>query len=93
MKAHNENKKRYDKKRNNSITFEVGDYVYVENKNKLNRHKLDQIRIGPFPITQKLSNTVFELNVGYKSNSKRFYHVSKMIKMTKDSESKQSQPA
>ncbi len=79
IKSHEANKKRYDKNKNRQIPFDVGDYVFVENGNKLNRHKLDKIRIGPFPITKKLSNTVFELKVGNSINAKRLYHASKMI--------------
>jgi hypothetical protein len=90
MRSHETNKIRYDKKKDKTVSFEVGDYVFVENGNKLNRHKLDEIRIGPFLITNKLSNTVFELQTDSKSNARRFYHCSKMIKMTNDDESIQT---
>ncbi len=80
LRNHEYNKRRYDKNKTEK-TFEVGEKVYIENGNKLNRQKLDPIRIGPFPITKKISNTVYEIDVGYKSCSKRIYHASKMIKL------------
>jgi hypothetical protein len=81
IKAHSENKARFDRKRHPSTSFETGDRVFVENGKKLNRHKIDEIRIGPYPIVRKLSDTVYELNVGKESNAKlKLYHVSKMLK-------------
>lgn len=81
MRSYEENKKRFDKNKNVSVFFNVGDYVFVENGNKLNRHKLDEIRIDAFPITRKLSNMVFKKYVDLiSSNALRLYHVSKMIK-------------
>lgn len=77
-KAHKINKKRYDRKRV-EVSFQIGDKIYVENGNKLNRSKLDEIRIGPFPIAQRISRTVFEVNVGQNKPDHRLYHVSKMI--------------
>lgn len=41
--------------------FKIGDLVYIENSNKLNREKLDLIRIGPFPITEKISESQYLL--------------------------------
>lgn len=78
LKYHEYNKKNYDSKRN-VVTFKVGDLVYVENGNKLNRDKLDNIRIGPYPITRQLSNNVFEINVGRGPFPKKLYHASKLI--------------
>lgn len=77
-KVHEINKKRYDKKRV-EVSFKIGDKIYVESGNKLNRSKLDEIRIGPFPRVQKVSETVFEVNVGRNKPNHRLYHVSKMI--------------
>lgn len=64
--------------------------VYIENENKLNRHKLDEIRIGPYPITKKISNTVYEINEGRKLNSKCHYHASKILKVILDCDSTQT---
>jgi hypothetical protein len=80
IKYHKANKRRFDLRRYD-VTFNVGDEVFIENGNKLNRHKLDEIRIGPFPITRKFSNTVYEVDVGYKTCSKRLYHASKIVKL------------
>ena len=80
LKNHEENKRRFDLKRVDTV-FNVGDKVFVENGNKLNRHKLDEIRKGPFPIIRKLGNSVYEIDVGYKSCSKRLYHASKIVKI------------
>ena len=73
-------------KKKTAFSFQVGDLVYVENGDKLNRHKLDEIWIGPYPITKKVSNAVYELDTGFKWNAKRFYHVSETIKLTSDYE-------
>ena len=78
MKYHAYNKKNYDCKRND-VTFNVGDMVYVENGNKLNRRKLDCIRIGPYPITRQLCSNVFEIDVGRGPFPRKLYHASKLI--------------
>jgi hypothetical protein len=83
MKNHEQNKRRYDKNRK-SVFFRVGDRVFIENGNKLNRHKLDEIRIGPYPVVRKISNSIYEIDVGHKSCSKRLYHVSKIVKIDFD---------
>lgn len=33
--------------------------VYVENGHKLNRNKFEELRIGPFKIEQKLSQSIY----------------------------------
>lgn len=76
---HNANKARIDKRLRKCGTLKIGDMVYIENGNKLNRRKLDEIRIGPFPITRALSSSVYEVKT---SQGKRKYHVSKMIMST-----------
>lgn len=78
IKSHNYNKARYDCKKTNA-TFSVGDYVYIDNGSKLNRNKLDEVRIGPFPISRKLSESVYEINVGYGPFPNRLYHISKLL--------------
>ncbi len=82
LKIHNQNEKRINKNRK-FIRFETGDLVYVENGNKLNRSKLDEIRIGPFPITERLSDTVYAVETG-SSKDKRLFHVTKMIPFEKE---------
>jgi len=79
--SHMRNKNRIDKGKK-EITFEEGDVIYIENGNKLNRGKLDQVRIGPFRIKRKLSNSVYEIDVGRKSRcDTRLYHISKIVKL------------
>lgn len=74
--VHNRNKERIDKKFKKTEPLKVGQLVYVENGNKLNRHKLDEIRIGPFPILKVLSKSIYELCTGRKT---RNFHISKII--------------
>ena len=79
MSNHTYNKSLYDK-RVNVLNFSVRDTVYIENGSKLNRNKLDPVRLGPFKITRKLSDLVFEVDVRTGNFRKRIYHVSKMIR-------------
>ena len=70
-KVHERNKIYYDRNKIEG-SFEIGDEIYVENGNKLNRKKLDEIRIGPFPIIKKLSNSVFEVDTGNRYQKKNY---------------------
>ena len=73
-KNHEYNKRIYDKGREHS-DFKVGDLVFVENGNKLNRKKLDELKIGPYEIMEKLSNTIYKINTGHrKSRVESFSH-------------------
>ncbi|OXU16485.1 hypothetical protein TSAR_011681 [Trichomalopsis sarcophagae] len=54
------NKKLFDKHRKD-YEFNVGDMVYVENRNKLNRKKLDELRVGSYKITEKISNSIYRI--------------------------------
>ncbi|OWR52012.1 putative orf [Danaus plexippus plexippus] len=65
IKSHNYNKQKFDKNRK-SCQLKVGDLVYVENGNRLNRKKLDEIKIGPYKILEKLSNSIYKIDTGYK---------------------------
>lgn len=80
QRNHEYNKKRHDEKRSTE-TFSVGEMVYVEAGNRLNRHKLSEIRIGPYKIAEKLSETVYRLKIDNTRNNNCLYHVSKMIKI------------
>jgi hypothetical protein len=79
INSHNYNKARYDSHVSDA-SFSIGDYVYINNGSKLNRKKLDPVRLGPFIITDKLCDSVFEVDVGYGNFRKRNYHISKMLK-------------
>ncbi|XP_050515226.1 retrovirus-related Pol polyprotein from transposon gypsy isoform X2 [Diabrotica virgifera virgifera] len=67
QRAHNNNKIRVDQKKQD-YEFKVGDLVYVEMGNRLNRNKLDPIRKGPFKILNRFSSSIYEINGGYRRN-------------------------
>lgn len=67
-----------DKKRT-IHNFKTGDMVYVENGHKLNRRKLDELRIGPFKIEKKLSQSIYKINIGHKKTESNLFHVTKLI--------------
>ncbi len=75
---HKINKIRIDKNRKNYI-FKKGDLVYVENGNKLNRKKLDEIRLGPFPITHLVSESILLVKCGNTRQHIRQFHINKVI--------------
>ncbi len=80
QRYHYQNKLRYDRHHSN-ILLQVGDYVYIENGNKLNREKLDAVRIGPFQIVKKISNTIYLIRIhnDNRLGNSRLYHVSKLV--------------
>lgn len=82
QKSHFRNKRKFDKKRKN-IDFEVGDLVYVNHGNPLNKNKLEEIRTGPFRISQKLSNLIYQVDSGFQKRESNIYHVSKMYPYVK----------
>lgn len=75
---HDINKYYYDKG-TKDIDFKVNDIVYVKNGNKLNRNKMDPIKIGPFKIVKKISNNIFEIDTGRKKKDVDLFHRSKII--------------
>lgn len=77
-KSHNYNKQIFDKKRT-QFDFNIGDMVYVENGNKLNRKKLDELKIGPYKIIEKISNSIYRINTGHKKSESNLFHISKLI--------------
>lgn len=77
-RSHNYNKTLFDKHRKN-WEFKSGDLVYVENGNKLNRKKLDEIRIGPYRIIQKISESIYKIDTGHKKNESNLFHITKLI--------------
>lgn len=78
IKSHEYNKNIIDKNRTNH-NFKTGDMVYVENGNRLNRKKLDEIRIGPFTIEEKLSQSIYKVNTGHRKMESNLFHVTKLI--------------
>lgn len=75
---HTYNKQLFDKNRI-QIDFHIGDMVYVENGNKLNRKKLDELKIGPFKIIEKISNSLYKIDSGHKKTESNLFHISKII--------------
>lgn len=80
IRSHTYNKKIFDKGRQ-QCEFNIGELVYIENGNKLNRKKLDNLRIGPFEITDKISNTIYKINTGRTKKNTSLYHITKLIRM------------
>lgn len=83
IKSHKYNKKLFDKNRK-QYKFEVGDIVYVKNGNKLNRKKLDILRIGPFEIVDKISNSIYKINTGRRKSETNLFHITKLIPILKE---------
>jgi len=77
-KSHAYNKNLFDKNRKN-YNYKIGDMVYVENGNKLNRKKLDELNIGPYKITEKISDSIYKLNTGHKKKESNLFHITKLI--------------
>ncbi|KAF0767296.1 Integrase catalytic domain-containing protein [Aphis craccivora] len=77
IKSHDYNKKLFDKNRKD-MEFNVGDMVYVENGNKLNRRKLDELRIGPYKIIDRISNSIYRINTGHKKSESNNFHITKL---------------
>lgn len=84
IRYHEYNKNRFDKNRKN-YNFNVGDLVYVENGNRLNRKKLDELRIGPFKIIKKISTSIYEIDTGHRKTESNLFHITKLIPLTTDS--------
>lgn len=78
VKSHNYNKIIYDKNKKD-IEFNEENWVFIENRNKLNRKKLDELRIGPYMILEKLSKSIYKIDTGYKKSESNLFHVSKLI--------------
>lgn len=81
IRSHNYNKQQFDKNRKN-YQFNIGDRVYVENGNRLNRKKLDELKIGPYEILEKLSDSIYKINTGHKKPESNLFHITKLIPMS-----------
>lgn len=78
QKTHNRNKLYYDEKSVKTV-YNEGDLVYIHNGNKLNRNKLDPIRLGPYRIKRKISNVILEIDRGIRRNELNWFHASKLV--------------
>ncbi|KAK2576960.1 hypothetical protein KPH14_000878 [Odynerus spinipes] len=80
LRSHRYNKSIYDRNRR-PHEFNVGDIVFIENGNKLNRKKLEELRIGPFTIEEKISNSIYKIKTGKRNQDTSLFHVTKLIPM------------
>lgn len=87
--SHKYNKKLFDKNRK-VHEFEAGDLVYVENGNKLNRRKLDELKIGPFRILEKISDSIYKIDTGHRKSESNFFHITKLIPSSEEEEEEDS---
>lgn len=78
IKSHNYNKKLFDRNREH-YEFKPGDSVYIENGNRLNRKKLDNLNISPFEILDKISDSIYRIKTGKKPLETSLFHVTKLI--------------
>ncbi|CAI6354112.1 unnamed protein product [Macrosiphum euphorbiae] len=78
IKSHDYNKKLFDKNRKD-MEFNVRDMVYVENGNKINRRKLDELKIGLYKIRERISNSIYRINTGHKKTESNNFHITKLI--------------
>jgi len=78
MKSHNYNKEQFDKKRKN-YEFNTGDLVYIENGNRLNRKKLDELKIGPYKILEKISSSIYKIDTGHSKSQSNIFHITKLV--------------
>lgn len=77
-KYHMANKKIFDRNKKQH-DFQVGDLVYVEIGNRLNRNKLDPIRRGPCRVLSRVSSTIYEISSGRCRSRANFVHSSKLL--------------
>lgn len=54
-------------------------WEYVENGNKLNRKKMDELRIGPYKILEKISNSIYKINTGHRKSESNLFHITKLL--------------
>lgn len=78
IKSHDYNKKLFDKNRKHH-EFNTDDMVYIENGNRLNRKKLNDLRVGPFEIIEKISNSIYKIKTNRKKSETSLFHIAKLI--------------
>lgn len=77
-KSHNYNKKQFDKHRKEH-EFNVGDWVYVENGYRRNRKKLDELRIVPYQILDKISTSIYKIDTGHRKSESNLFQITKLV--------------
>lgn len=83
LRSHKYNKSIFDRNRKHH-EFNVGDRVFIENGNKLNRKKLEELRIGPFIIEEKISNSIYKIKTERRNQDTSLFHVTKLIPLLGD---------
>lgn len=82
-KSHEYNKNIFNKNRKNH-QFNTGNLVYIENGNRLNRKKLDELRIGPFEIIEKISDSLYKIKTGRRKQETGLFHITKLLPTSED---------
>lgn len=77
IKSHIYNKKLFDRNRD-QYEFNIRDKVYVENGKRPNGRKLDELKIGPFEIIDKISNSIYKINPGKRKTESTLFHINKL---------------
>jgi len=83
LRSHKYNKSIFDRDKRHH-EFNVGDKVFIENGNKLNRKKLEELRIGPFTIEEKISNSIYKIRTEKRNQDTSLFHVTKLIPVLED---------
>lgn len=83
LRSHKYNKSAFDKNRSHH-EFNVGDMVFIENGNRLNRTKLEELRIGPFRIGEKISKSIYKIETGKRNQDTSLFHVTKLVPVVED---------
>lgn len=60
-------------------TFNVGDVLFVENGNTLNRIKLEELKIESFQTVEKVSKSLYRIDTRHKKTESNLFHITKLI--------------
>ena len=62
--------------------------MYVENENKLNRKKFNELKSGPLRIIEKISESFFKMNTGRKKSESNLFQITKLIPIEEEGDKK-----
>ena len=82
LRDHQRNKSRVDRQRREK-SFKEGDLVYIHNGSKLNRGKLGEVRLGPFRVTERISNSMYRVACGKRKSESNVFHAIKLMPFSK----------
>ncbi|GBP87775.1 hypothetical protein EVAR_60467_1 [Eumeta japonica] len=57
-----------------------------ESGNRLNRKKLDELKIGPLKIAEKISNSIYRIDTGNRKTESTLFHITKLQPVTIEAE-------